>query len=121
MTLSEDALSSLDGIGHSEATPDAYTWTIETSEYGFGLDKTPQGITAGSVISGQVLMDGTAAVRASIENADPNFVTFDTTEFMASGSFTASFVQAGTTSFQAVFYDEAGNVLHTIDYSVTVK
>lgn len=121
VTLSEDALSSLDGIGHSEATPDAYTWTIETSEYGFGLDKTPQGITAGSVISGQVLMDGTAAVRASIENADPNFVTFDTTEFMASGSFTASFVQAGTTSFQAVFYDEAGNVLHTIDYSVTVK
>lgn len=121
VALSDDAFSSLDGIGHSEATPDAYTWTIQTSEYGFGLAKTANGITAGSSVSGQVLMDGTAAVRASIENADPNFVTFDTTEFMASGSFTASFAQAGTTSFQAVFYDEAGNVLHTIDYSVTVK
>lgn len=119
--LSDDALSSLDGIGHSEATPDAYTWTIQTSDYGFGLAETVNGITAGSSVSGQIMMDGTAAVRASIENADPNFVTFDTTEFMVSSSFTASFAQAGTTAFQIVFYDEAGNVLNTIDYSVTVK
>lgn len=121
VALSEDALSSIDGIGHSEATPDAYTWTIQTSEYGFGLDKTPNGITAGSSIAGQVMMDGTAATRACIENADPAVVTFDTTEFMASGSFTATFAQAGTTSFQVSFYDEAGSVLNTINYSVTVK
>lgn len=121
VTLSDDALSSLDGIGHSEATPDAYTWMIETSEYGAALAQTPEGITAGMAVAGQIMMDGTAAVRASIENADPNFVTFDTTEFMASGSFQAVFAQAGTTSFQISFYDEAGNLLHTIDYSVTVK
>lgn len=121
VALSEDALSSIDGIGHSEATPDAYTWMIQTSEYGFGLDKTPKGITAGSAIAGHVMMDGTAATRACIENADPAVVTFDTTEFMASGSFTATFAQAGTTSFQVSFYDETGNVLNTINYSVTVK
>ena len=67
------------------------------------------------------MMDGTAATRACIENADPAVVTFDTTEFMASGSFTATFAQAGTTSFQVSFYDEAGSVLNTINYSVTVK
>lgn len=121
VTLSQDALASVDGIGTSEATPDAYTWMIQTSEFGFGLNKAPNGITAGSSITGEVMMDGTAAARACIKNADPAFVTFDTTEFMASGAFTATFAQAGTSSFQVSFYDEGGNLLDTIEYSVTVK
>lgn len=121
IALSEDALSTADGIGHSEATMDSYTWVIQTGEYGFGFDMTPTAATAGAVCAGQVLMDGTAATRACIENADPAFVTFDTTEFMASGSFTATFGQSGTTSFQVSFYDEGGNCLKTINYSLTIR
>lgn len=121
VSLSDDALSSVDGIGHSEPTADAYTWVIQTSEYGFGFSKNPAGITAGSTVSGKLLMDGTAATRACIENFDPAFISFDTTEFMASGSFNATFAQAGTTTFQVSFYDEAGSLLHTISHVITIQ
>ncbi len=119
--LSEDALSTADGIGHSEAIPDSYTWTIQTAEYGFCLDKPVTGVTAGSTAAGQIMMDGTAAAYACIENADPAMVTFDVSEFTASGSLNATFIQAGTVTFQVSFYDADGNGLETIDYTVTVK
>ena len=123
VTLSEDAFATADGTVHSEAVTDPALWSIQTSEYGFALDKSQTaGITAGMAVSGQIMMDGTAATYACIENADPAMVTFDTTEFTASGSLTATFAMAGKTTFQVSFYDAAGgNLLQTIDYTVTVR
>lgn len=119
--LSEDALASADGKGHSEAIPDSFTWMIQTSEFGFSLDKPLTGVTAGNTVAGQIMMDNTAAVLASIENADPALVTFDVTEFAASGAVNATFLQAGNVTFSISFYDEAGTQLETIEYEVTVK
>ena len=121
VVLSEDAFSTQDGIGHSEAIPDSYTWVVQTAEYGFSLNEPIEGITAGSSVSAQILMDNTAAVYACVENADPALVSFDTTEFWASGAFNATFAAPGDVSFQISFYDEAGNVLMTVPYEVTVK
>lgn len=59
-------------------------------------------------------------VSAAIENSDPAMATFDTTEFSASGSFTATFAAEGETSFQITFYDAAGTPLKTISLTVTV-
>ncbi len=123
VTLTEDAFMTTDGASHSEAVTDASLWNIQTSEYGFAIDKTQSaGITAGMTVSGQIMMDGTAATYACIENADPSMVTFDMGEFTASGSFSATFNMPGKTTFQVSFYDAAGgNLLNTINYTVTVK
>lgn len=123
VTLTEDALMTVDGSGHSEALTDMYYWTIQTTEYGFCIDKTQSaGITAGSTVTGQIMMDGTPATYACIQNADPNMVGFDTTEFSESGFFSATFYTTGKTTFQVAFYDAVdGNLLNTIDYTVTVK
>lgn len=121
VALSEDALMTLDGTAHSEATPDSFTWTIDTDAYGFCLNKTAADITAGSTLSGQILMDGSDASYACIENADDAAVVFDVVEFWASGSLNATFQQPGKTSFQVVFYDDQGNILYTVDYEVEVK
>lgn len=121
VALSEDALMTLDGTAHSEATPDSFTWTIDTDAYGFCLNKTAADITAGSTLSGQILMDGSDASYACIENADDAAVVFDVVEFWASGSLNATFQQPGKTSFQVVFYDDQGNILYTVDFEVEVK
>ena len=123
VTLSEDSLMTTDGSAHSEALSEPY-WTIQTTEYGFYIDKseTSAGITAGTTASGQIMMDGTPATYAVIQNTDPNMVGFDTTEFYASGSFNATFYAAGKTTFQVAFYDAVdGNLLNTIDYTITVR
>lgn len=120
VTLSEGAFVSADGTARSEAVTDGASWSIQTSEFGFFVDRT-NGIYAGSTVSGQIMMDGTAATYACIENADPAMVAFDQGEFSASGSFQATFYASGKTSFQVAFYDEAGNLLNTIDYTVEVK
>lgn len=119
--LSEDALSTADGIGHSEAIADSFTWMIQTGEYGFALDKPVAGVTAGSTVSGQIMMDGTETTYACIENADPAMVTFDIGEFNASGTLNATFLQAGTVSFSVSFYDAYSALLNTIEYEVVVK
>lgn len=119
--LTDDAFQTTDGIGTSAATPDSYSWTINTGEYGFYINDTAEGITAGTSVTGQISMESELAVYACIENADPAMVTFDMTEFLSSGSFTATFAQAGTASFQVSFYDEAGTCLYTMTYEVTVK
>lgn len=121
VTLSQDAFIISDGIGSSEATPDNYSWMIETGEYGFGLDETAAGVTAGSQVEGSIMMDGTGASYAAIENYDSSLVTFDQTEFWATGKLNATFAQTGIISFQVNFYDEAGTVLYTIGYTVNVK
>lgn len=120
VTLTEGAFVSADGTARSEAVTDSTSWTIQTSEFGFCVDKT-NGILSGSTVSGQIMMDGTAATYACIENADPAMVAFDQGEFSASGSFNATFYAPGKTSFQVSFYDDAGNLLNTIDYTVEVK
>lgn len=135
VTLSADAFASADGSVHSEEIADTTVWAIQTSQYGVSLDDTQpsvfserttsdqirmNGITAGSTISGQIMMDGSDAVYAAIENSDPAMVTFDTTEFSASGAFAATFAAAGETSFQITFYDAAGAPLKTISLTVTV-
>lgn len=135
VTLSADAFASSDGSVHSEEIADTTVWAIQTSQYGVSLDDTQpsvfserttsdqirmNGITAGSTVSGQIMMDGSDAVYAAIENSDPAMVTFDTTEFSASGAFAATFAAAGETSFQITFYDAAGAPLKTISLTVTV-
>lgn len=119
--LTADSFQTADGIGTSEATPDSYSWTINTGEYGFYINDTAEGITAGSSVSGQISMESDLAVYACIENTDPAFVQFDMVEFLSSGSFTATFLQPGKTAFQVSFYDEAGTCLYTIPYEVAVK
>ena len=123
VTLTEDAFMTTDGTSHSEAVTDASLWNIQTSEYGFSVDKSQTaGVTAGITVTGQIMMDGTAATYACIENADPSMVTFDMGEFTASGTFYATFNMPGKTSFQVSFFDAAGgNLLNTINYTVTVK
>ena len=66
-------------------------------------------------------MDGTAAATAVIENADPSMVTFDVTEFTASGTCNATFYGSGKTTFQVSFYDAEGTPLNTINYTAVVK
>ena len=122
ITLSQDAFASADGTAHSEEVSDPSIWSIQTSEFGFGLDKSKTGgLTAGSTVSAQIMMDGTAATYAAIENVDPAMVTFDQGEFTASGTCNATFNASGTTTFQVSFYDEAGTQLYTIDYTANVK
>jgi uncharacterized protein YpuA (DUF1002 family) len=119
VALSADAFLTADGAS-SEEVP-AGSWEIQTSEYGIYLEKKASGITAGSTVTGHILMDGTAAIYADIENADSSQVDFDVAEFEASGSFNATFYASGKTTFQVVFYDADGAVLNTIDYTVVVK
>ncbi len=119
--LSQDALATENGTGTSEAIGDSSAWMIQTSEYGFFLNRTAAGFSAGSTVSGEILMDDTAASYADIENADSSMVTFDQTEFWATGSLTATFQQPGETTFQVVFYDDAGTVLKTMDYTVEIS
>jgi uncharacterized protein YpuA (DUF1002 family) len=119
VSLSADAFLTADGAS-SEEIPSG-SWEIQTSEYGIYLEKKASGITAGSTVTGYILMDGTAAIYADIENADPSQVDFDVAEFETSGSFNATFYAAGKTTFQVVFYDADGAVLDTIDYTVVVK
>jgi uncharacterized protein YpuA (DUF1002 family) len=122
VTLSEGAfVSTEDASVLSEAVADTSFWNIQTTEYGFAVDRSTGAITAGSTVSAQIMMDGTAATYACIENADTSVVGFDQAEFEASGSFTVTFYAAGKTSFQVSFYDAEGNWLNTIDYTVTVK
>lgn len=122
VTLSEGALQTADGSGLSAATEDAYAWCINTCEYGFDISQPADGLTAGSQTDGQIMMDGSNAVYACIENYDPGMVSFDMAEFQASGSFTASFLQAGKTSFDIAFYAEDGSECYRISsYEVTVK
>ena len=135
VTLSADAFASSDASAHSEEIADTTVWAIQTSQYGVYLDDTQpsvfserttsdqiriNGIAAGSTVSGQIMIDGSDAVSAAIENSDPAMATFDTTEFSASGSFTATFAAEGETSFQITFYDAAGTPLKTISLTVTV-
>ncbi len=121
VALSQDAFSTTDGIGSSEATPDNYSWMIQTDAFGCAVDETAAGISAGSSVTGQIMMDGSGAAYAAIENYDPALVTFDQTEFTASGSFNATFAQTGATSFQVNFYDDAGSLLYTADKKIEVR
>ena len=122
ITLSEDAFMTADGTAHSEAVTDPSLWDIQTSEYGFALDKTQYtGLASGTTVTGKVLMDGTAAATAVIENSDPAMVAFDVTEFTASGTCNATFYGSGKTTFQVSFYDAEGTPLNTINYTAVVK
>ncbi|MDY3249801.1 MAG: DUF1002 domain-containing protein [Candidatus Choladocola sp.] len=120
--LSEDAFRTADGTGSSEAITDSYSWVIQTSEYGFAIDQsTMAGAVAGNTASAQIMMDGTAAAYACIENLDESVITFDQTEFWASGSFNATFLQMGETGFDVSFYDENGNYLDGIHYTIEIR
>lgn len=120
VALSQDAFSTQDGIGSSEPTQDSYTWVIQTSWYGLAMEKPADGMTAGSTIPAEVLMDGSGADYAYIENADPAMVSFDQTEFWANGGLNITFLQAGETTFRVVF-TTGGEIQEMIDYTVTVK
>lgn len=120
--LSQDAFSTVDGIGTSEAIPDSYTWMLQTAPYGFYVKQPSDGIYAGQQLSARILMDGSHTGYARIEGVDESMVSFDQTEFWATGDLTATFLQPGETTFQVVFYDVAdGNVLYTMDYTVDVQ
>ena len=71
------------------------------------------------MVSGQIMTD--TAPLARIENADPAMIAFDATEFYGPSSFTATLYAPGKTTFQVVFYDEAGNVLDSFDYTLNIR
>ncbi len=119
VTMTENAFTSADGTAMTPAIEDAQTWAIQTSEYGFCIDK--KNLTVGSTVSGQIMMDNATAAAAYIENADPTMLTFDIGEFTASGAFSVTLNAAGKTGFQVSFYDAAGTLLNTISYELEIK
>lgn len=120
VTMTENAFTSADGTAMTAAIEDSGTWPIQTSGFGFCIDK--KNLTVGNTAQGQVMMDGTPATVARIENADPAMISFDVAELTAAGnSFTATLNAAGKTSFQVSFYDDAGTLYNTIDYELEIK
>ena len=79
--MSQDAFSTEDGRGSSEATPDSYTWMFQTSPYGFSITPAEDGYMAGTTATATILMDGSDAGYATIENVDTSMVSFDQNEF----------------------------------------
>lgn len=119
VTLSQDAFETQDGIGTTEAT-DGANWQVQTSAYGFNLNQPIDGVKAGDTVSGQLLLNNSAAVYAVIENADESQATFEQTEFTEDGSISATFWQTGETTVSVSFYDADGNLLNTYSCDVTV-
>ena len=120
VTLSQDAFETQDGIGTTEAT-DGTGWQIQTSAYGFNLNQPIEGVKAGDTVYGQMLLGGSEAVYAVIENADDAQVTFEQTEFSEDGSIAATFWQTGETTVSVSFYDADGTLLNTYSCDVTVE
>ncbi|MEF2596452.1 MAG: DUF1002 domain-containing protein [Lachnospiraceae bacterium] len=120
VTLSQDAFETQDGIGTTEAT-DGTGWQIQTSAYGFNLNQSIEGVKAGDTVYGQMLLGGSEAVYAVIENADDAQVTFEQTEFSEDGSIAVTFWQTGETTVSVSFYDADGTLLNTYSCDVTVK
>ena len=120
VTLSQDAFETQDGIGTTEAT-DGTGWQIQTSAYGFNLNQPIEGVKAGDTVYGQMLLGGSEAVYAVIENADDAQVTFEQTEFSEDGSIAATFWQTGETAVSVSFYDADGALLNTYSCDVTVE
>lgn len=122
VAMSQDAFSTEDGRGSSEATPDSYTWMFQTSPYGFNIAPAADGYQAGTTATAKILMDGSDAGYAVIENVDSSILSFDQEEFWATGNLTASFLAAGETTFQVAFYDvSGGTLLYTMDYTVEIS
>ena len=120
VTLSQDAFETQDGIGTTEAT-DGTGWQIQTSAYGFNLNRPIEGVKAGDTVYGQMLLGGSEAVYAVIENADDAQVTFEQTEFSEDGSIAVTFWQTGETTVSVSFYDADGTLLNTYSCDVTVE
>ena len=120
VTLSQDAFETQDGIGTTEDT-DGTGWQIQTSSYGFNLNQPIEGVKAGDTVYGQMLLGGSEAVYAVIENADDAQVTFEQTEFSEDGSIAATFWQTGETTVSVSFYDTNGTLLNTYSCDVTVE
>ncbi|MFQ6843776.1 MAG: DUF1002 domain-containing protein [Lachnospiraceae bacterium] len=120
VTLSQDAFETQDGIGTTEAT-DGTGWQIQTSAYGFNLNQPIEGVKAGDTVYGQMLLGGSEAVYAVIENADDAQVTFEQTEFSEDGSIAVTFWQTGETTVSVSFYDADGTLLNTYSCDVTVE
>ena len=120
VTLSQDAFETQDGIGTTEAT-DGTGWQIQTSAYGFNLNQPIEGVKAGDTVYGQMLLGGSEAVYAVIENADDAQVTIEQTEFSEDGSIAVTFWQTGETTVSVSFYDADGTLLNTYSCDVTVE
>ena len=123
VTFTEDILTSADGTAHSEALTDPESWCISTLADGLVLDKTSPFLTAGSTVTGHILMDaGLGAVSASVSNVDPAIMTFDVTEFSAEApDFNLTLSGTGMTTFSITYFDAEGNSIYTIDYTLTVR
>lgn len=120
VTLSQDAFETQDGIGTTEAT-DGTGWQIQTSAYGFNLNQPIEGVKAGDTVYGQMLLGGSEAVYAVIENSDDAQATFEQTEFSEDGSIAVTFWQTGETTVSVSFYDADGTLLNMYSCDVTVK
>ena len=68
-----------------------------------------------------MLLGGSEAVYAVIENADDAQVTFEQTEFSEDGSIAVTFWQTGETTVSVSFYDADGTLLNTYSCDVTVE
>ena len=123
VTFTEDILTSSDGTAHSEALEDPSGWCISTLADGLVLDKTSPFLTAGSTVTGHILMDAElGAVSASVSNVDPEIMSFDVTEFSSDApDFNLTFSGTGTTTFTISYFDTEGNSIYMIDYTLTVR
>lgn len=117
--LSQDAFATADGIGTSEAA-DGANWQIQTASYGYRLDQSLEGWKVGDTLTGEMLLNGSEAVYAAIENANEG-IAFNQVEFIDNGSISAVLNQAGEASFDISFYDADGNLLNTYSCSIHVE
>lgn len=117
--LSQDAFATADGIGTSEAA-DGANWQIQTASYGYRLDQSLEGWKVGDTLTGEMLLNGSEAVYAAIENANEG-IAFNQVEFIDNGSISAVLNQAGEASFDISFYDAEGNLLNTYSCSIHVE
>lgn len=117
-SLSENALTSADGLSVSEAA----SWSIETGSVGIYLNALASDVTPGHTVTAQILMDGTGAVYAEVENVDSSILSFDQTGFDASAATgNVTFIGSGETTFTVSFYGEDGSLIDSVDYTVNIQ
>ncbi len=123
VTFTEDMLTSADGTAHSEALEDTENWCISTLADGLVVDRTSPFLTAGTTVTGYILMDTDfGAVSASVSDVDPAVASFDVTEFSSEApGFNLTLNGAGTTTFPITYFDAEGNSIDTVNYTLTVR
>lgn len=120
VALEDDAFITADASGYSAATPSGSEWTVYTAEYGFSVSEPGSGVYAGQTVDGKMVLSGTGAASAMIEDADPS-LSFNTAEFYGDEAFTLTCFDSGVHGFSVSFYDADGNFLENFAYTIDVQ